>query len=368
MTVGWRRWLLAGCALGVAAAGLGAAGFVQHRIDAARPHDLDELLYLPNENLLTYLTGGMHTIVADVLWLETVQYTAKEFGSQERKFTWLEHMSNTTIRLDPYFTGAYVYGATFMAGIGNDDGAARLLEKGLAARPDRYEIPFEMAKIYMMNRRKWADAAAATSYYLAWAGACADDPEWAEGFLEWSRNVQRYHSLSESGRQVWVALLENADSAMMRDLAKHNIALLDAEDMRDALRRAADRFEEDQGRPPVDLSELVAMGLVAALPRDPLGGEFFLDAEGEVRSQTVLQDEEDRRLGMLRAGIQRFRETHDRYPSSIQELADARAIRAVPRTPLPEQSWELSPDGRTMRIEPTLAELLSAEAPGPARR
>jgi hypothetical protein len=349
----------AGCALAVAAVGLGAAGFVQHRIDTARPEEADELLYLPNENLLTYLTGGMHTIIADLLWLETVQYTAKQFRSQERKFTWLEHMANTTVRLDPYFTGAYVYGATFMAGIGNDEGATRLLHKGLTARPDRYEIPFEMAKIYMMNRRKWDNALAATSYYLAWAGARADDPEWAQGFMDWSRNLQRQHSLIEAGRQVWASMLENAASPMMRDLAKHNIALLDAEALRDSLRQTAARFEDEQGRRPADLTELVRQDYREGIPRDPLGGTFFLDDRGEVRSESVLKDEEERRLGTLRAGIQRFKDEHGRYPESLRELADANSIPAVPRTPLPEQQWMLSPDGRRVDAEPELAEMIT---------
>ena len=46
----------------------------------------EELLYLPNENLLNHFTAGLSSVVADLLWLRTIHYTVKEFHDVDRKF------------------------------------------------------------------------------------------------------------------------------------------------------------------------------------------------------------------------------------------------------------------------------------------
>lgn len=362
MTPRRARWLRGLAAAALVCTALCAAFAVQLQIDAAREAPEDQLLYLPNDKLLVHLTGGMHSVIADVLWLQTVQYTAREFHSQDHKFTWLEHMANTTVRLDPYFTGVYKYGATLMAAIGNDTGAEQLLRKGLFARPDRHEIPFEMAKIYMMNRREWLGATAATAYYLAWAGTRADDPERAKGLFTWSRNLQRQNQLAESSRQVWEAMYRGAADPMIRELAERNLALLEAERIAEALQEAAGKYAAQHGAPPQNMHALEEAGLIAGRPQDGLGGGYYIDAGGRVLSETMLRDDADRRRGMLQAGISRFESMHSRLPRSLAEMEEADSIPFMPKTPLPEQKWVLEPGGRQVRLEPPLETILRREA------
>ena len=100
----------------VAAFGIAFCRVAQLEIDDMRDDELDEeLLYLPSEKLLNHFTVGMSSIIADLLWLRTIQYASKEFKSVDRKFTWLEQMCQMVTQLDPQFTGAYTYGGMLMA-------------------------------------------------------------------------------------------------------------------------------------------------------------------------------------------------------------------------------------------------------------
>jgi hypothetical protein len=47
---------------------------------------------------------------------------------------------------------------------------------------------------------------------------------------------------------------------------------------------ARDRFREETGKLPEDLNVLLKGGFLAASPKDPYGGTFFIDTAGKVHS------------------------------------------------------------------------------------
>jgi hypothetical protein len=55
------------------------------------------------------------------------------------------------------------------------------------------------------------------------------------------------------------------------------------------LERAVATFTERSGRKPAALDELVEAGIIRALPRDPYGGRFYLDADGAVKTTSELR-------------------------------------------------------------------------------
>lgn len=137
-----KRWLIA-APLAIALAWI-CSFAAQPRIDRIRkPQNLDEqLLYLPNEKLLRHFAGGMDSIVADLLWLRCIQYTALHFKT-DRKFTWLRLMCGVITRLDPYFAPVYRHGGMFLAALdANDDAGLQLLHSGIEKNPDAWELPY----------------------------------------------------------------------------------------------------------------------------------------------------------------------------------------------------------------------------------
>ena len=340
----WGRWLRA---LLVAPVTVGLAlaftSMTQGRLDAERRMARDEeLLYLPNEKLLGHFTAGLHSVAADLLWLKCIQYTAQEFHSQEHKFTWLDHICKTIVRLDPYFTGEYKLGGTLLAAIGNYETALYLKKRGLLKRPDRWELPLEIAKTYILNRREEPSSPALASYYLIWTAELTEGQS-REFFMQWAYNLQRVHDLTEMGRRIWENIRNTSSDPFMQELAERKIILLDLHVLCSMLTEAAHKYRARFGEPPTSVDDLVQAGFFDKLPVDPLGGSFFVDSEGQVKSTTLLDDEVAQRLRHIRAGLDQFKNTEGRCASSLEELVDSGMMRAIPLHPYPDRNWVYDP-------------------------
>ena len=334
------RWLVvAPLVLGV---GLSCLSGLQRQIDGAREEAVgqDELLYLPNEKLLDHFTCGFSSVIADVLWLRCIQYTVSEFHNPERKFTWLEHMCQTIARLDPHFVGAYQYGGMLLAAIDADEAGLKLLRQGLVNRPDTWELPFETAKIYVLNRRDEPGSPAMASYYLALAGRDSDHPEY---FLEWAQAIQLRHNLAEDGRRIWEGLLATTSDGFMRELAERKLQELNLHEAVDTLNRISEEYEKRVGRKATRFEDFEAAGLITGHPTDPLGGEFLLDADGRVRNTTLMDMSVDRRLRKLRAAVAAFEKDTGRWPTTLEELAPSDLLKSVPDHPYPGRQWDYEP-------------------------
>jgi hypothetical protein len=339
------RWAVALPLTGLIA--FGVLGAVQERLDEHRDaRRQDALLYLPNEKLLNHFTVGMSTVVADLLWLKCVQYTAAEFHDQDAKFEWLGHIVDTCTRLDPHFTGAYAYGGTLLAGIGAPEVALPLLKRGIRNRPDRWELPWEVAKIYVLNLRDEPGAKAAASHYLAMTADLAD-PEHAEFLMKWAYTIQVESDLGDVGRAIWRNILETSGNDMMRDLARRKLIHLDLVDARDALQQTADAYAGRTGQPPESMAALVEAGYLTREPEDPLGGTFFLH-DGTVMSTTLLDEEAAEIVRMLGRGIAHYRETRGRAPATLDELVTSGILKGIPDHPYPGRSWRYDPNAGTI--------------------
>lgn len=324
----------------VSALFLGAISLTQYRIQhlPAGPDD-ELLLYLPNEKLLNHFTAGLSPVIADLLWLRTIQYTGKHFRS-DLKFTWLNHMCTTVVRLDPYFVDAYRLGGMFLASLpGDDDASLRLLRAGFLRNPHRWEMPYEMAMVYLVNRRGEPGATAMAARYLALAVKTEQAPSWV---VELAANIQATHSLDEIEQQMWDKLLASED-AFMRDMAGQKLTELQLRKQLAVLEQAVAIQAERAGQPPGDIETLVAAGILTRLPEDPLGGRFFIDARGRPQSTTLL-DARTRQLAARLQGLVRlFRDRHGRWPRTLDELVEQDLLASVYRHPYADGAWRYDP-------------------------
>ena len=338
-----KRWL---ALVLVAVAGFGAMSAIQRRMDAIRaPQFDDELLYLPNERLLDHFTAGMGSVVADLLWLQCLQYTGKHFRG-DHEFTWLNHMCEMITRLDPYFVPAYRYGGVFLAMLkADDDACIRLLRKGMARNPDAWELPYEAAMTYLLNRPDRPDSPAQAAWYLALATQTGTAPPFV---LEFAESLQRKHNLLDVERQMWEAMLKS-DDQLLRDVAERKLILVELRAACENLDQAVARYAADHGAPPTKLADLVSAGLVKSEPRDPLGGRFFIDAGGRVRNTSVLDEQTERAQKILQGAIGSFKEKNGRWPASLGELSGSGVIAEMPPHPYPGQQWRYDP--KTGKVE-----------------
>ena len=124
------------------------------------PQDQAQSLYLRSGPTIRRLAGAYTLMAADVYWIRAIQYYGgikQTIAADQRwpepppsieklpdNYQLLYPLLDITTTLDPLFTIAYRFGAVFLAeaqprGAGRPDLAATLLQKGLRARPDRWE-------------------------------------------------------------------------------------------------------------------------------------------------------------------------------------------------------------------------------------
>ncbi|MBI5094844.1 MAG: hypothetical protein HZB26_20695 [Candidatus Hydrogenedentes bacterium] len=313
---------------------------VQWRIDSARQGGFDEeLLYLPQKDLLKHFTAGLSGVVADVLWLKCIQYTTMHFKG-DSKFTWLYQMCDMITTLDPHFTDAYRYGGIFLAAIkADDDSSLKLLRKGAAQNPDRWELPYEMAVVYLLNRRDEPGSAETAAMYLKSAVETGTAPR---NIAEFAANLQSRHNLNDMEEAMWKEM-RNSKDKMMRDLAERKLSDIALRSACAALTKAAELYKTKAGTAPAQLSDLVSAGIITGIPADPRGGSFILEPDGRVQSTTLLDALKERRLNQLRASLKLYHEQKGSWPPTLDDLKQSGVSGFVPSPPYAGQSWKYDP-------------------------
>ena len=125
-----------------------------------------ELLYVRSPEALRRMSLSYHSLLADVYWIRAVQlYGDTKLGrTADRSYALLYPLLDLTTSLDPDFDVAYQFGALFLAerppgGPGRPDQAIALLQKGLRAQPDDWQLHQAIGFVYYWSYQDYATAA-----------------------------------------------------------------------------------------------------------------------------------------------------------------------------------------------------------------
>lgn len=275
---------------------LGGAAAVQ----AAReqrfppPPPSEDSLYVTSGTALRRLTVGYSALAADLYWIRAIQYyggvklrlqkeappPAQAGGAPREAYPLLYPLLDLTTSLDPRFNIAYRFGSIFLAepypgGAGRPDLAIRLLEKGLAARPDKWEYMQDIGFVHYWWRHDYAAAA-------AWF----DRASKVEG-APWFLRSLAATTLAEGGdrqssRTMWTAIRESAEIDWLRNDAERRLTQLDAADFLDQVQAEVNRARA-AGVPTASWSDLIRARVFPGVPVDPTKTPFELDPSGTVR-------------------------------------------------------------------------------------
>ncbi len=243
-----------------------------------RTVDREELVYVPPARFLKLVSLGYQHALADVLWFRTTAYFSRHYRS-DRVYPWLAYMCNVVTDLDPAAQHVYRFGGLILPweADGVDDGIA-LLEKGSRNLPEAWELSYMLGFSYYFFKNDLATAVQA----LRRAALSSNAPPF----------VAHLAALIESARQGPAGAIEflteldrRGTNEEIRGTIHERIGeLVLARDI-DALDTAVETFQTTHHRMPGQLTELVSAGILAAIPREPFGGEYVLDtATGRVRS------------------------------------------------------------------------------------
>ncbi len=310
----------------------------------------EDLLYIPNESLLTHFTAGLSGVISDVMWIQTINYAAREFESAEKKFTWIEQMIRSVVRLDPYYEAAYSTGGMILSALGQDDRGLQLLQEGIIQCPDSFDIGLELFSIYTLNRGKAPGATAVMLHYIPLLAENSDEPEY---YMEWIGRIGKNQSLEGEARRIWEQLLTTSHDNFVRELAWTQIAILDAEITLNSYNAAATAFQREHGRPPESLSEVEEYGSIDRLQIQEEWGTYYLTNAGGVRNSVVDERIATRTMRDLRSQIARYKKRNGEFPESLSAMGKANGP-DLERHPVPGRRWVYRPS--TGEIADELAE------------
>ena len=230
-------------------------------------------LYVPSGAALQRLALSFDSALADLYWVRAVQH----YGSTRRaggagRYELLYPLLDIATTLDPRFDVAYRLGAVLLAeahpdGPGRPDQAVALLQKGLRARPGRWQYLQDIGFVHYW----WLQDYQAAARWFQRAGEASGAPWWLRSLAAdtLARGGDRRGS-----RTLWRQMRATADNAWLRAEAERRLLQLDALDEIDAFAAAVDRFARRAGRPPSTWAEVLA-GATGA-PLDPAGHPYTL--------------------------------------------------------------------------------------------
>lgn len=205
--------------------------------------------------------GNVRALIADTARMQPDQY--KVLAKVQVDASWL----------NPAHEDNYFIAAAILPWNGQVDPAQTILQRASIARPFDYQPSF----LYAFNLLQFkGDAAAASAWLRNAAAKLPDDDErlLMENFA--ARWLDRTEDL-----EVAAAVVESmAKQAKRKDFRVY--LLQRAQRLRDLLelRKAAAAFRTRTGEVPRSLGQLVSGGFIVALPVDPFGFGYALDAEG----------------------------------------------------------------------------------------
>jgi hypothetical protein len=256
---------------------------IQRSIDFRRGSEEGavEVLFLPSGQFLRRLSLGYEGLLADIYWTRVVQYFGRKRLAHSTEFKLLGPLLQITTDLDPHLLIAYRFGSIFLAdkppqGAGQPLEALALLRRGIVANPDRWRLWEDVGFIYYWDLKDYAAAARAFETGSERPGA-----------MQWMRalaaKVAAQGGQLATSRFLWSEIAHQAGNEQMRKNAEEHLMALQATEEISKLGELVALYNSRQGRPPRSFQALVAAGYLRALPRDPSGAPYIIDAGGRVR-------------------------------------------------------------------------------------
>jgi len=240
---------------------------------------LEEILYVSSPQLLKRLSLGYGGLLADIYWTRVVQYYGRNHRSGVGRYHLLWPLLDITTHLDSHLIAAYEFGGTFLAanppnGAGLPQRAIQLVEYGIQNNPDDWHLYYDLGFIYYDIKDYHASADAFAR------GALAPN---AHPFLRiLAARMAEHGGELETARMLWTTTYQTTAEQNIRSNALAHLRALQTDEDIIHLQQVVDLYRQRSGLIPHGLGELIKAGLLAGIPRDPLGHPYELEATGKV--------------------------------------------------------------------------------------
>lgn len=264
-------------------AAFACSAVVLHLIENARGSQatLEEVLYIPSSRTLKRMSLGYSGLLAGVYWTRAVQY----YGGRQRqaapRYDLLYPLLDITTDLDPHLIIAYQFGSVFLSqkppvGAGQPDQAVALVEKGIRANPDYWQLYYTLGFIHFWDRKDYKAAEQAFR-------KGAENPHALYWMKVMAASMAARANDPNTAILLWKGIYESVEDKMVRSNAVEHInALLVDRDITELERRIA-IFRERTGRLPSDWPDMIRERLLGGIPIDPTRHPYKLMPDGTVQ-------------------------------------------------------------------------------------
>ena len=253
---------------------------VQRNIDQAAGGyaPIADVLYMPSGQILRRMSLGHEGLLADIYWTRVVQYFGRHRLVRDTRYELLGPLLRIATSLDPHLVIAYRFGAIFLAekvpgGAGRPDEALYLLRRGIVANPDYWRLWQDLGFIYYWDLKDYGSAARVFR-------AGSERPGAQIWMKVLAASVAAKGGEVQTSRLLWKEIYRNAENEQIRKSAQEHLLALDAREEIEKLNELLIVFRVREGREARSIEELVAAGLLAAVPRDPSGFPYVVRSDG----------------------------------------------------------------------------------------
>lgn len=240
---------------------------------------VEKLGYLPSSvTVLKSLAVDHKELAAASLVLKVLMYFGDLVEKANNKviippdYMSMSRMLHCAVRLDPYNMDAYYFAQSFLTWDARQFKLANdLLDYGMKFRTWDWYLPFFAGFNSTYFMRDYSKAAG----YFKQAGDLS-------GQNLFKNLAGRY--MQESGQtDLAIGYLSAMEKGENNPALKKNYQLrLTAFREARRIEMARDRYQETRGVMPKTVEQLVVEGVLSPPPRDPYGGEFYLESDGKV--------------------------------------------------------------------------------------
>lgn len=215
---------------------------------------------------------GFHSAVASFLWANTMPEILDLFNSKTEYFGDLAFVNG----VDPKLSYPYAFSVLTLPAIPKGDypfgvqQSVAIGKEGIANADPDWRIPYYMALNYYLSLHDEKDALV----YFNKAATTPGVPQFAERFaLNFGIGTNERATVEE----LWATIASSTNDTFEKQRAEAYIAHLKDLDYLDAASKA---YKAEFGAYPTSTAELVAKGIIPAVPVDPFGFTFIIKSDG----------------------------------------------------------------------------------------
>jgi len=240
-----------------------------------------EFSYVLPSPLLKIASLEFDGLASDYLFLKALTFYGSTFERKERprvkegEWDLINDLLEASTDLDPYFFDPYYFASANLTWEADrPKETILLLAKGSYYRDWDWTIPYYMGftEFYFLKNNRRA------SEFLMEASKRQDAPPFLGTLAV---------RLAVKGERTKIAidfirdtLEKTKDLRTRKELETRLVALQRIFELEEAV----SSFKLKQGKLPAHVKDLLDQGLIRQIPKDPFGGRFYLDNEGEVRT------------------------------------------------------------------------------------